>query len=80
MVQESIFDKFISKIKERMTHLRVGDSLDKGIDVGALVDESQSKTIEYFVQTARDEGAEVGEGFYVTPILICPETGLSLWL
>ena len=42
-----------------MTHLRVGDSLDKGIDMGALVDETQSKTIEYFVQTARDEGAEV---------------------
>ena len=42
-----------------MTHLRLGDSLDKAIDMGALVDESQKRTIDMYVQSAREEGAEV---------------------
>lgn len=42
-----------------MSHLRLSDSLDKTIDIGPLVDESQMKSVEEFVQSARDEGAEV---------------------
>lgn len=59
LVQETIMPKLVSKLKERMSHLRVGDSLDKAIDVGAIVDESQRKTVEDFVEQARQEGAEV---------------------
>ena len=59
LVQEPIFDKFIKKLKERMTHLRLGDSLDKAIDMGALVDQSQIKSVSEFVDIARQEGAEV---------------------
>ncbi len=59
LVQETIYDRFIEKLKERMTHLRLGDSLDKAIDMGALVDESQKRTIDMYVQSAREEGAEV---------------------
>ena len=49
----------IAKLKERMTHLRIGDSLDKGIDMGAIVDPSQRKSIDEYVQKARKEGADV---------------------
>ena len=59
LVQETIFDKFIGKLKERMQHLRVGSQLDKAVDMGALVDQSQMRTITEFVQSARDEGADV---------------------
>ena len=51
--------KLVSKLKERMSHLRVGNSLDKAIDIGAIVDESQKKTVEEYVAQARQEGAEV---------------------
>lgn len=47
-----------------MTHLRLGDSLDKGIDMGAIVDESQKKTIDGYVKKAKEEGAEVKQ-FYL---------------
>eukprot|EP00037_Helgoeca_nana_P015389 m.143660 g.143660 ORF g.143660 m.143660 type:complete len:830 (+) comp22996_c0_seq1:122-2611(+) len=78
LVQENIYDRFIRKLKERMTHLRVGSSLDKGIDMGAIVDASQLKTIQKYVQTARDEGNEVYQecatipdsGLYYPPTLI----------
>ena len=59
IVQESIADKLIKKLKERMKHLRPGHSLDKCIDMGAIVDHSQKKGIEDFVKEAEKEGAEV---------------------
>lgn len=31
LLQESIYDKFIEKIKERLTHIRIGPSMDKVI-------------------------------------------------
>ncbi|ELT96808.1 hypothetical protein CAPTEDRAFT_177352 [Capitella teleta] len=78
LVQESIFDTFLSKVKERMTHLRVGDSLDKTMDMGALVDESQMRTVKEYVESARQEGAEVFQapcelpkkGLFYPPTLI----------
>lgn len=59
LVQEDIADRMVAKIKERMSHLRLGDSLDKSIDMGPIVDESQRKTIEDFILKAKEEGAEV---------------------
>ena len=55
----------IKKIKERMTHLRLGDSLDKGIDMGPIVDASQKKSIDSYVQKAKVEGAEVSQNLKI---------------
>ena len=62
LVQEPIFEKMVNKLKERLTHFRVGNSLDKTMDMGAIVDESQRKTIEEYVEEAKREGAEVHIG------------------
>lgn len=59
LVQETVTDRLIEKLKERMKHLRVGTSLDKCVDIGAIVDESQRKSIDEYVQEAKKEGAEV---------------------
>ena len=59
LVQEDIADRMVAKVKERMSHLRLGDSLDKSIDMGPIVDESQRKSIEDFILKAKEEGAEV---------------------
>lgn len=59
LVQEPIYEKMVNKLKERLTHFRVGNSLDKTMDMGAIVDESQRKSIEEYVEEARKEGAEV---------------------
>ncbi|XP_072282801.1 aldehyde dehydrogenase family 16 member A1 [Pyxicephalus adspersus] len=78
LMQEPIAEDLIRRLKQRMTHMRVGDSLDKTIDMGALVDESQMKTITEFVEEARSEGAEVFQapgplpkkGLFYPPTLI----------
>ena len=59
LVQESIYDRFIAKVKARMQNLRVGSPLDKSNDIGALVDPVQQQRIHGLVESARAEGCEV---------------------
>jgi aldehyde dehydrogenase (NAD+) len=59
LVQENIADKFIKKVKARMSRLRSGDSLDKNIDLGAVVDPLQYETIDNWVKKGLAEGAEI---------------------
>ena len=61
IVQETIYDKVVKKLKDRMAHLRLGNSLDKCMDMGAIVDPSQRRSIDEFVQRARKEGADVSD-------------------
>jgi len=78
LVQESIEERFIAKVKARMENLRVGSPLDKSMDVGALVDPVQQQRIHGLVEAARAEGCEVwqpacampDEGSWYLPTLI----------
>ncbi|UTW54837.1 aldehyde dehydrogenase family protein [Kordiimonas sp. SCSIO 12610] len=78
LIQEGIADRFIEKLKARMSQLRVGDSLDKCIDVGALIDKVQKERIEGLIKTGVEEGASVwqapcqlpGEGVFMAPTLV----------
>ena len=56
LVQESIEKKFIQKLKKRMEKLRVGDPLDKSIDIGAIVAPVQLKKINYLVNKSQKDG------------------------
>ncbi|MBI3170826.1 MAG: aldehyde dehydrogenase family protein [Chloroflexi bacterium] len=71
IVQENVTAKFIQKLKARMEHMRVGDPLDKAIDMGAIVDQSQWDTIDDWVKTGISEGAECFQ-----PNIALPEKGL----
>jgi len=50
LVQESISERLYSKIKARIQKLRIGDPLDKSIDMGAIVDQVQLDSIEKMVK------------------------------
>ncbi|MFZ5923016.1 MAG: aldehyde dehydrogenase family protein [Chloroflexota bacterium] len=71
LVQENVAEKFIRKLKNRMGHMRVGDPLDKAIDMGAIVDKSQWETVDGWVKTGMSEG---GDAFQ--PDIKLPEKGL----
>ena len=72
LVQENIAEKLITKLKRRMDNLRIGNPLDKCMDVGAIVNEAQLKRISEYVQMARDEGATVHQ----SKVQKVPEKGL----
>ena len=59
LVQESISEKLYAKLKKRMSQLIVGNPLDKGIDMGAIVDKIQVKTINDLVKKGVAEGCEL---------------------
>ncbi|HQV68171.1 MAG TPA: aldehyde dehydrogenase family protein [Saprospiraceae bacterium] len=70
LVQESVAEKLYSKIRARMETLRVGDSLDKCVDIGAIVAPIQLKTIEDLVQKGKDDGNICWQ-----PSWTCPKEG-----
>ncbi|NJC97206.1 MAG: aldehyde dehydrogenase [Anaerolineales bacterium] len=71
IVQENVAARFIQKLKARMEHMRVGDPLDKSIDMGAIVDKTQWETIDSWVKTGISEGGECYQ-----PNIKMPEKGL----
>jgi len=83
LVQESIADVVVRKLKIRLRSLRVGDPMDKNTDVGAIHSAEQWQKIDELVQHGVAEGAELYQvpcelpkkGFYYPPSIF---TGVSL--
>ena len=59
LVQESVSEQVIAKLKRRMGTLRVGDPLDKNTDIGAINSREQLDRITELVESGREEGAEI---------------------
>jgi aldehyde dehydrogenase (NAD+) len=59
LVQESIYEPVVEKLKRRLTTLRVGDPLDKNTDVGAINSKQQLDKITELVESGAEEGAEI---------------------
>jgi acyl-CoA reductase-like NAD-dependent aldehyde dehydrogenase len=59
LVQESIYEPVVDKLKRRLTTLRVGDPLDKNTDVGAINSKQQLEKIQELVAAGAEEGAEI---------------------
>ena len=78
LLQEGIHDKVVAKLKARMDKFRIGHPLMKNIDMGALVDNSQMKTVQGFIDRARTEGLEVYQarvpvpegGYFIPPTMV----------
>ncbi|NOZ33610.1 MAG: aldehyde dehydrogenase family protein [Alphaproteobacteria bacterium] len=82
LVHEAIEARFIKKLKTRMSKLRIGDPLDKAIDIGALIDPIQLKRINDLLAAGekqgcirfQPEGPLPKKGTFMKPTLI---TGVS---
>jgi aldehyde dehydrogenase (NAD+) len=59
LVQESIYEPLLEKLKRRLATLRVGDPLDKNTDVGAINSKAQLEKITELVASGEEEGAEI---------------------
>ncbi len=78
LMQESIAETLLSKIRERMSTLRIGPPLDKAIDIGAIVAKVQLERIQSLVAQGIAEGATCWQpqtalpdhGFYYPPTLL----------
>ncbi|MEV5072071.1 aldehyde dehydrogenase family protein [Microbacterium sp. LMI12-1-1.1] len=58
LVQESIHDEVVDRLKSRLSTLRLGDPLDKNTDIGAINSREQLDRIRELSKIGEDEGAE----------------------
>ncbi|GAA2916592.1 acyl-CoA reductase-like NAD-dependent aldehyde dehydrogenase [Microbacterium keratanolyticum] len=58
LVQESIHDEVVDRLKTRLSTLRLGDPLDKNTDIGAINSAEQLARIKELSQIGEDEGAQ----------------------
>ncbi|MGA8847258.1 MAG: aldehyde dehydrogenase family protein [Nocardioides sp.] len=77
LVQESIADELLERLKRRMSTLRIGDPLDKNTDIGAINSAEQLARIRELSDIGEAEGAErwapacelPSQGFWFPPTL-----------
>ena len=77
-VHENVAEEFKDKFSQRMGSLKVGNGLDKTVDVGPLVNAETRDKVAYFVNDAIKKGAELsvggesidGPGFYYPPTVL----------
>ncbi len=74
LVQEGIHDEFIKRLKRRMSKLRVGNPLDKAVDMGAISNAEQLKKITEMMEVGQKEGAVLWQPANVK----CPSGGYFL--
>ncbi len=67
LVQEGIAERFLTKLKRRMETMRVGDPLDKSVDMGAIVDPIQLTRIREIVVKGQSEGGTLVQSSCVLP-------------
>ena len=76
-VQESVAETVISKLKDRMETLIVGDPLDKNTDIGAINSKMQLDKIKMYVDIGKNEGGTIHQsscklpkkGYWYAPTL-----------
>ena len=67
IVQESVADEVVRKLKDRMETLIIGDPLDKNTDIGAINSAAQLETIESYLRLGQEEGAEMHQSSCAVP-------------
>jgi aldehyde dehydrogenase (NAD+)/betaine-aldehyde dehydrogenase len=62
LVEKSLYDEFVSQFVEKARALKVGDPLDPDTQMGSLISTEHRDKVHRFVETGREEGAEVVTG------------------
>ncbi len=75
LVQQSIYNDFISRLKAKVEKMKIGDPMNASTDVGPVVNEAQYNTVMDYINTGLSEGAKLltggkrfgDTGYYIEP-------------
>ena len=67
LAQEGIAETLTKKLRDRMEKLRVGDPLDKAVDIGAIVAPVQLEQIDRLCKIGVEEGARIWQPSWSVP-------------
>jgi aldehyde dehydrogenase (NAD+) len=86
IVEDTIYDRFVTALVERTRRLKVGDGMQSGIDIGPCVDQAQLDTVLRYIEIGREEAGppKVGgrrltedglaKGYFVEPTIFADVT------
>ncbi|MDB5532118.1 MAG: NAD-dependent succinate-semialdehyde dehydrogenase [Hyphomicrobiales bacterium] len=87
-VHDEVHDIFAARLTEKMRRLKIGNGLEDGVEVGALVNAETRDKVEHFVADAVAKGAEIltggeavpGKGYFYAPTVLInvPDTAECL--
>lgn len=88
LVQEGIHDAFVERLAERVGKFRVGNGIDKGVEIGPLINEKGLNKVVSLVDQAKSAGAlsrlggechGAGDNFFEPTVLTCvtPEMDIA---
>ncbi len=81
LIQESIYDEFMERCLKRVAAIKMGDTLDMSVQMGAQASNDQYEKILNYINVGKQEGAEVliggaayknevyPNGFYIQPTI-----------
>jgi acyl-CoA reductase-like NAD-dependent aldehyde dehydrogenase len=87
LVEQSIYDDFVTQFSEAAGKLKLGDPLDPETQVGSLISTNHRDRVHGYVETGREEGAEVVRGgkpadgkgaFYPPTVLAGVDTSMKV--
>lgn len=84
LVEDGIYDRFVTALTERIARIRIGDPIDPDSDMGPMATQAQLAIVERMVGQAKADGAAVlaggqrptdrKEGWYYEPTLLSCST------
>jgi len=77
LIQEEVYDEFSMKLSHAVSKLKVGNGLDKGVQVGPLINTKGLEKVQHHVQDALNHGAELATGGKVIKDLFFQPTVLT---
>lgn len=92
VIHENIYDKFMSKLAEKVSRIKLGDPFDNDTQMGPvissvsldrisrMVDEAVSKHAKVFAGATKPKLASpFAEGFYYSPTVLGVSTDMEIW-
>ncbi len=77
IVEASIYDEFVEKLRERVAKIAVGDPSDPTVYMGPVVNESACESIGRYIERGRQEGRLIAggrridaQGYFIEPTVI----------
>ncbi len=59
ILERGLYDRFLERLVERANKIRVGDGFDSNSEMGPIVSPVHRERVEAYIQTGKDEGAEL---------------------
>ncbi len=63
-VHNDVYDELVERLVDKAKNLKVGNGLDKAVDMGPLINAAQYQRVQHYIELGQQEGATLATGGY----------------